>query len=145
MDCPDFRKNLTVFYKNMIPADRKREMERHLESCRDCQRLHNGFLMAEKVIQHEREVQPIPFSGTRVLQRVEDRLTKPSVPAAWHLRQAVISMVIVAAVIFGTTIGLTGAYLYSSGIREQTLLEELRTDLYIYDFTEAQHDYFVND
>ncbi|MBN1159510.1 MAG: zf-HC2 domain-containing protein [Bacteroidales bacterium] len=71
MDCKTCKENLEAYLKGRLPQDLKQSITLHLKECTDCSIYYSTFLLAEKVIQKESQLEPNPFLATRVMARIE--------------------------------------------------------------------------
>lgn len=99
----------------------------------------------ERAVEREKAIEPDPFAGTRILQRLESRLTAGQGPATLVWRPALISMVFLAALVAGFFIGNQGKMRKATYTDAATPIEMLKTGFYVYDFVDEDINLLKNE
>ena len=69
MNCKDYEPLLSAYLDRELSAEDQREVGRHLESCRDCQRESKSLLSVKEILRS----QPMPALPREVLAEIEAR------------------------------------------------------------------------
>lgn len=147
MNCNNIPDNLFSYAGNTLPASERKEFEDHLSSCKNCAEHVTGFLSFESLILKEKSAEPAPFTGTRILQRLESEMERHTYRRRQrliHLLQpALVAASLIMAMLFGYQIGRQGGMnLQPMSASEQR--EQLKSDLYIPDFVDEEQNLLSN-
>jgi len=143
MNCQLCQKEMENYQKGILPEGTRIQVEIHLNTCKICDEVYKLGLIANKVIDKEKEIESNPFLATRVMARIEEmELEKENVqrlPGFQRmLKPALIGISLAAAIFIGVLIG----NIYSSNQAQRTLPVEMA---YIDDTVLESVDLFAND
>ncbi|MBN2482099.1 MAG: zf-HC2 domain-containing protein [Bacteroidales bacterium] len=126
MNCKTCKENLDAYLNGSLPEDMIQVMKAHLNGCADCRTYYSTFLLAEKVMHEERQLEPNPFLATRVMAKIEALEEVPAVAQKGNVFSRVwqpfLVTVSVTAAIF---IGVMAGSLYNTGQAYGQIPEEL--------------------
>jgi predicted anti-sigma-YlaC factor YlaD len=108
MNCQFCQQRSDAYFGGKLSEDRRSKVEAHLQSCEDCTESYNLLSLAEKVIEHEKEINPDHFLTARIMARIEapeEYVQKFSSQFKRILRPAMIATALAAAVFAGVSIG----------------------------------------
>jgi len=117
MKCKTLHKDLIFYLDNELPIEKRKEIERHLETCADC-RYFYSFLQAEmQIIGKEKNPEPSPFFFTRLSARMDERPDFRQ-QSLWNrvAQPAFFSLILIAGIYGGLRLGSHA----SSGAIHQT-------------------------
>jgi anti-sigma factor RsiW len=147
MNCNHILENLFSYAGNTLPAAERKEFEAHLSKCKNCSEQVKGFLSFESLIIKEKSVEPAPFAGTRILQRLESEMERHTYRRRQrliHLLQpALVAASLIVAMLFGYMIGRQGGMNIQPGSASEHR-EQLKSDLYIHDFVDEEQSLLSN-
>jgi hypothetical protein len=106
-----------------MASDMKTQVELHLKTCEDCNRIYRMQILTDKVINMEKGNEPDPFLVTRVMakiQSIESPGFKTESIILRVLKPAFITVSVAAAVFFGVIIGRIS---HNAGIYEKIPVE----------------------
>jgi hypothetical protein len=144
MDCKDFQNNLFAREEGKITPDTRLAMERHFMECESCARLQDGFRAFERAVEAEKALGPPPFVATRIIQRLENAQDNRRHLPKLVLRPAVITFLLLAALVTGYLVGNHGMSRKSQVISGPDQIEILRSELYVVDFVEEDNTLLTN-
>lgn len=144
MDCKDFQKSLFAGEESELPSAARKEMEGHVHGCESCSRLLAGYRAFEDAIEAEKALEIVPFAATRILQRLENQKGRKPLPVSRLLQPAIITFLLVAALLTGYLVGNHGTTRKSQSIPATDQVEMLRTELYVADFVEEDNTLLTN-
>lgn len=136
MDCKDIQHYVAAFAEGELSPEIRAAMTEHMSGCESCSRLAEGYLAIESIIASEKAKEPNPFLATRILQKLENNNDQKSQPGILVLRRAVISLVLLAALVIGFFIGNYGMSRNSRISAGSNQIEVLRSDFYVHDFVD---------
>lgn len=105
----------------------------------------NRYSELERAIEREKAVEPDPFAGTRILQRLESRLETRRSMAMPVWRPALISVVFLAALAAGFFVGNQGKIRKAAYTDMAAQIEILRTGFYVDDFVDEDINLLSNE
>ena len=108
MNCQLCQKNLDAYQEGRLPSDTMTQVESHLETCDSCKRIYNIQLLANRVMNSEKETVVNPFLATRVMAGIETLENAGYEKESFNvriLRPALITISLAAAVFFGIVLG----------------------------------------
>lgn len=147
MECEELKKNLFGIVEGSLPSSAMAEIGDHLDSCSECSRVLAGFRQTIGMIEEDISAEPDPFTGTRILQRLESAYS-PEHHARKRsfyniLQPAVLSLSLILAVLIGFSIGKKGISSIPPTSAEQEI-ESVRADLFINDMTDEDKILILN-
>jgi len=148
MECSQVKENLIGFLDDELSPDQRYEFENHLCSCQACTALLSGVRGVYYRIGKERESEPNPFAGTRILQHIESELAargnsdRPH--PGWSLQPLWIAFSLMIAIVIGYSIGKQGNLNEKTSTANPRSVETLRSDLFISDFVDEDKTFFIN-
>jgi len=147
MNCRIFQINIIDYQEDKLSPSIKREMDIHLSSCKSCEQLLSGFQTVEAIIANARKAESNPFMRTRIIQHVENELSKKRENRVVILRPILYTLSILGAIALGFVVGRAGSDRINrfSENNNQNQIENLRTGLYIHDFIDENKTLFVNE
>ncbi|MBU2651065.1 MAG: zf-HC2 domain-containing protein [Bacteroidetes bacterium] len=131
MDCKTFYGKLPDYFRKEPDPEFKREMDKHMEGCVDCQRLAERIQSLETLIDREKEVKVNPFMTSRILNYLENRMAVPETPRIYFWKPALVTLGLLAAMAVGITLGSGGAKMTMT---EEDSLDKIRSGLFVNDF-----------
>jgi len=108
MNCQLCQKNLDAYQEGRLSPDMMTQVESHLETCDSCKRIYNIQLLANRVINSEKETGVNTFLATRVLAGIENLENAGHEKESFTVRilqPALITVSLAAAVFFGIVLG----------------------------------------
>jgi len=108
MNCQLCQKESDAYREGKLPHDLRTQIEAHLEVCEKCQESYNLQILADKVINYEKDLLPNPFISTRIMSSIEN-LESPGYSRisllGRVLKPALITVSLAAAIFYGILIG----------------------------------------
>jgi anti-sigma factor RsiW len=108
MNCQLCQKESDAYRERKLPRDTRTQVEFHLATCKECAESYRIQTLADRVINHEKELLSNPFLATRIMTRIENLETPGSktIPAYIRvLRPALITASMAAAILLGVVMG----------------------------------------
>lgn len=108
MNCQLCQKELDAWRDGKLPGDMKIQVESHLKECETCSGIYQMQLLADKVIDREKELQADPFRVTRIMAGIENLKGSGYEPANTFikvLRPVLVTASMAAAIFFGIMLG----------------------------------------
>lgn len=108
MNCQLCQKELDAFGEGKLPRDIMTQVESHLKGCETCAGMYKLQILAAKVMNQEKELQPDPFLATRIMasiENLENSEYKPVTLFKRMLKPVVITVSMAAAIFFGIMLG----------------------------------------
>jgi hypothetical protein len=136
MNCRDFQDNLFAYGEGKLAQDIRETMTGHAEQCESCSRLLAGYKAMEYAIEKEKALETDPFVTTRIVQRLENNAAKGVLSANPVLRPALITLLLLAALMTGYLVGNQGTATGTQISAESNTIEVLKTDFYVNDFVD---------
>jgi predicted anti-sigma-YlaC factor YlaD len=84
------------------------QVELHLKTCETCAGIYKLQIIADNVMDHEKELQPDPFLATRIMagiESLENADYKPANGFKQVIKSAFITLSMAAAIFFGIVLG----------------------------------------
>ncbi len=133
--CNLLHDNLFAYMECQLPAATKELLDGHIAGCRKCAHVLSEFKSVMILMEEQKNVEPLPFAETRILQGIESKLeVRQTIKTSFFgkiLQPAIISFALVAAILIGLFIGYEGV-MYRQNL-DQQMTESVRTDLNIPD------------
>ena len=108
MNCKLCQKEMDAYRKGKLPGDMMIQVEYHLKECKICAAIYKMEILAEKVIDQEKQLEPDPFIATRIMAFV-DNLEESRYQTAGLLtrimKPVLITVSMAAAIFFGIILG----------------------------------------
>jgi len=108
MNCQSCQKESEAYRGNNLSADKRTQVEAHLESCKDCENNYRIDAIIDTVINREKATISNPFLATRVMAVLEKEDKSSTVKKSifnMALRPAIISISMAAAIFSGVVLG----------------------------------------
>jgi len=108
MNCQSCQKESEAYRANKLSADKRTQVEAHLEICKDCVNNYSIGSIIDTVINREKETISNPFLATRVMAVLETRENGSMVRKSIFnrvLRPAIITISMAAAILSGVMLG----------------------------------------
>ncbi len=110
MNCELCKKELDISLEGKLPEGISNQVEEHLKSCQECAVSYRSMIVANKVMDEEKAIEPNPFLVTRVMAEIEELEQKHEIRQRVPVYQKVlkpflISVSIAAAVFAGVMTG----------------------------------------
>ncbi|HPR72889.1 MAG TPA: zf-HC2 domain-containing protein [Bacteroidales bacterium] len=147
MNCSLCQNNLDAYKKGSLSSALETEIKDHLKTCDECSHLYNAQILADRIIDSEKNTEPNPFLITRIMSRIEN-IEDPvhhSPRVINILRPVFITLSLAAAIFFGVMIGNLSFQNYNTNMipAELTMIDDavlesidmLSTEPQIYDET----------
>ncbi len=99
---------MDAYRDGKLPRDMMTQVESHLKACETCSGIYRLQVLADKVIDQEKELQPDPFLATRVMTRIdnlEGSGYKPATAFIRVLKPVLVTVSMAAAIFFGIMLG----------------------------------------
>ena len=71
MNCQSCQNELDAYREGKLPRDMITQVESHLNACKTCAWIYRLQILAERVMDREKEIEPDPFLSTRIMARIE--------------------------------------------------------------------------
>lgn len=143
MDCSTARFHLFRLDEGVSSPELQAALREHLDVCPGCARIRAGCLELERTIGERKAVRPDPFSGTRLLARLDREFGAEKKPAArlWTqaLRPAGLALALTLGIFLGIYQARRDTMPGNPEIRAQENLESLRSDLFISQFADEDN------
>ena len=136
MNCKDFRKNIFDYLDGKLSPEDRQAIENHADQCEACEGILDRLMEMDKAITREKNLEPNAYSGTRILQRLEDAHVHHQLPGSIVLRPALITMGLIAALTAGYFVGHSGTSRRFQIYDENQRIETLRSSLFVQDFAD---------
>jgi predicted anti-sigma-YlaC factor YlaD len=72
MNCKLCQKELDAYREGRLPLDMKTLIEAHLKECKECAAIYKMDILADRVIDQEKNMESNPFLSTRIMAGIED-------------------------------------------------------------------------
>lgn len=108
MNCQLCQKELDACRDGKLPGDLKIQVESHLKECETCSEIFRLQLLADKVIDREKELQADPFRVTRIMAGIDNLKGsgyEPANPFIRVLKPLLVTASMAAAIFFGIMLG----------------------------------------
>ncbi len=110
MNCQLCQKELEAYREGELPEGIMIQVKAHLGDCQDCAEMNQLFILSEKVIQEEKNLQSNPFLVTRIMAGIEEMAQgyesyQPVSIFQKVLKSALITVSLAAAILFGVVAG----------------------------------------
>jgi len=108
MNCQLCQKESDAYREGKLPPDTRTQVEAHLKVCEKCAESYRLQTLAERVINHEKEILSNPFLSTRIMTGIENIETPgyKTIPAFRRiLKPALVSVSLAAAILYGVMVG----------------------------------------
>ena len=108
MNCQLCQKEMDAYRDGKLPRDMMTQVESHLKACETCSGIYGLQLLADKVMDQEKELQSDPFLATRVMagiDNLEDSGYKPATVFIRVLKPVLVTVSMAAAIFFGIMLG----------------------------------------
>jgi hypothetical protein len=145
MKCTEFQDNLFAYQEGGLAPETRKLMVEHTKACKSCSRILEGFDAIESAISAEKAKQPNPFAATRIIQRLENKAERRGGALIPVLRPVVITFLLLAALLTGFLVGNHGTSRKMQVSANNTTIEVLKTDFYVYDFADEDITLITNE
>lgn len=108
MNCQLCQEIMDAYREGKLPRDITTQVESHLKACERCAGIYRLQILADKVMDQEKELQPDPFLATRVMaciDNLENSGYKPATVFIRMLKPVLATASIAAAIFFGIMLG----------------------------------------
>jgi predicted anti-sigma-YlaC factor YlaD len=107
MNCQLCQEKMEAYRGKELPEDMMTHVKEHLDGCSECSGVYRMMIIAESVMESEKENTPDPFLATRVMAHIEqpDEQTEKETVFSRVLRPALITVSLAAALFFGILLG----------------------------------------
>lgn len=105
MNCQLCQKEMDSYRDGKLTRDMRTQVESHLKTCETCSAIYRLQILADKVIDQEKELHPDPFIATRIMESLENSGYKPATVFKRVLKPALVTTSVAAAIFFGIMIG----------------------------------------
>jgi predicted anti-sigma-YlaC factor YlaD len=136
MDCKIVQENLFRYKEGKLREIEKLEFNKHLATCSACKEIYSGFEAIENIMDKQKSMKPDPFAGTRIKQKLQNRLERKQNSKVAALKPVFIGLLLIFAVAVGMLIGSSHMPVNNNISENQEQLDVLRSDLYISDFVD---------
>lgn len=136
MNCKEFQNALFSISAERFSQEVRREMEDHTRECHSCAVMSEKYTALEEAIAREKALEPNPYTGTRILQRIENARPSEAVHGSLALRPVLVTLGLVAALATGFLVGNSGSLRKSRSGPDNIQIEQLRSSLFVRDFAD---------
>ncbi len=108
MNCQLCQKELDSYRDAKLTHDMRTQVESHLKECETCSGIYRLQILADKVMDQEKELQPDPFIATRIMASIESLENSDYKPAKVFervLKPVLVTVSMAAAIFFGVMLG----------------------------------------
>jgi len=108
MNCQLCQKELDAYRDGKLQGDMKIQVESHVKACETCSGIFRLQLLADKVIDREKEIQADPFRITRIMAGIDNLKSsgyEPANPFIRVLKPVLVTVSMAAAIFFGIMLG----------------------------------------
>jgi hypothetical protein len=144
LDCSIVELNLFDYLENKLQPNIRNAFEAHISVCPSCNKLLIGIQSIDVIIEKARMAEPDPFASTRIIQRIENELTKHENKRVRALRPILVTFTIICAIAMGFAIGKSRFDRVSGYADNQNQIENLKTELFIHDFIDENRTILIN-
>ena len=110
--CKDIKNSLPLYSDDLLSADEKTAVEKHLTECADCSKALADLKKTAAITQELSEVEPPPWFKQKIMARVREEAEKKSFAQKWFYPLRIkIPVQIMATVV----IAILAVYIYRSG------------------------------
>ena len=124
MNCEKCQNELEAYLGDRLSSGLKTQVEDHLSKCESCTSEYRLLILAERIIESEKEAVSNPFLYTRIMEGIESSTVSAPEPAtiAGKLLKPVLITVALAAAIF---LGIMAGNIYHPVVRAEKVPMEL--------------------
>jgi hypothetical protein len=148
IDCSFIRNNLFSYQGKVLSGKEYKEFEDHTRSCEECARIVSQFQSITSFIDKKKLAEPNPFTGTRILQRLESQMESTRAVANPLLKRILrpisISFLLLIAVFIGFSIVDRSETRAFENINHQHDIQSMKSGLNIPDFIDEDNTFFDN-
>jgi len=108
MNCQLCQKELDAYRDGKLPRNMMTQVESHLKACETCSGIYRLQILADKVMNQEKELQPDPLLATRIMASIESLENSDYKPATVFkrvLKPVLVTISMAAAIFFGIMLG----------------------------------------
>lgn len=108
MNCQLCRKEIDAYQEGKLPSDMMTQVESHLKTCATCTEVLRLQAIADRVMNHEKEMQSDPFLSTRVMALInnnEEQEYKTRTIYTRLLKPVLVTVSMAAAIFSGVLMG----------------------------------------
>lgn len=110
MNCNLCKHELEAYHEGRLPEGIRVQIQEHLDECSGCATVYQLEVLANRVIDEEKSVQPNPFLATRIMAQIEaqkqSRSSTELIPLYRRaLKPALVTLSLAAAVLAGVLTG----------------------------------------
>jgi hypothetical protein len=108
MNCQLCQKEMDGYREGKLPRDMMTQVESHMETCEACSGIYRLQVLAEKVMDQEKELQPDPYIAMRVMTRIDNLEGSGYKPATVYtkvLQPLLVTASMAASIFFGIILG----------------------------------------
>jgi hypothetical protein len=148
IDCSFIRNNLFAYQEKRLTDQEYKEFEAHLQLCKECTLIVLDFQSVTSFIDEKKSAEPNPFSGTRILQRIESQMESaralPNPLSKRILRPISMSFLLLIAVFIGFSIVKHSESRFFETINHQNDIQSMKSGLNIPDFIDEDNTFLNN-
>ncbi len=148
MDCEHLRENLFDLQADRLSPEMSLDAKTHIQCCPACKKIVDEFNAIVKLINKEKEREPDPLSGKRILQYINSKLEKRQTGRILAWLRVLTPLALAASILIGIFIGRFAA---KQGIPSDDILtnqnqdiELIKSELYISDFIDEDKTLFLD-
>jgi predicted anti-sigma-YlaC factor YlaD len=126
MNCKLCIKELNAYHDGSLPDGIRVQVNDHLANCIECAAVYRMQVVADKVIEDEKQVQSNPFLVTRIMANIEAMETPIS--AIVHIpsyKRVLKPMLVAVSIIVAVLVGVSAGNAYQSGKKTSAIPVEL--------------------
>ena len=108
MNCQLCQKEMDAYRDGKLPRDMMTQVNSHLKACEACSGIYRLQVLADKVIDQEKEIESDPFLATRVMAGIDNLKGSGYEPANAFIRvlkPVLVTASMAAAIFFGIMLG----------------------------------------
>lgn len=134
IDCKTFQNKLLAYDEGSFESGSLQQMEEHALVCRKCASLLADYRRMEAAIAAEKNIQPNPFAGTRIMQYIENHQAKEPAKTMRILQPLAATLALFLALSLGFLIGSYGIDRIQGNPLPSHEIELLKDNLFIPQF-----------
>ncbi|MDT8394692.1 MAG: hypothetical protein RQ761_12685 [Bacteroidales bacterium] len=134
IDCKTFQNKLLTFGEGSFDSGSLQQMEAHARTCPNCASLLADYRRMEAAIAAEKNEQPNPFAGTRIMQYLDNHQAKEPVKPVRILQPLAATLALFLALSLGFLIGSYGIERIQGNPLPSQEIELLKDNLFIPQF-----------
>lgn len=108
MNCQSCQRESDYYLKGSMPYEERMQVEEHLRTCSECNKEYRMLILADRVINQEKEELSNPFLTTRIMAMIDNSDILPDEKKSYYhraLKPAILALTFTTSVLTGILIG----------------------------------------